>query len=739
VSCLSHAIGSSYDRLGGPHPRVWLSDSSPVRNGCFRTSSQPNDDDQRRAKMNDPGKIRNIALVGHRGTGKTSLLEALLYRSGVVNRLGKVGEGTTASDFDDDEKKRQLSLAATLCHVEHDGLTFNLIDTPGDSSFLADTIAALRVVETALVVVNSVLGIEVQTERLWTRSAEGNLARVLFCNMLDRERADYAKTVAALQEAFGKQVVAVQLPIGSEHELTGVIDLLTMKAHTLDGETDVVGDVPADLAEEAAAARDALTETVAETDDRLIEKYLEGEAISDDELLTAFRAAVAQAKLFPVAAGSATHLIGADLLLDLLALTPSPADVPGALVASGDAQVQLVCDPAKPAAAFVFKTTADPFSGRINVFRVFQGTIKGDTQVTIARDGHKERIGQLLKNQGKETKPVDSIIAGDIGAIAKLKDVATGDSLCEGQALEFPAISFPAPLMSFAVEPKSKGDEEKVIAALRRLAEEDPMMELHRDPQTGETIVGGMSQVHVEVICDRMRRRFGAEVNLHAPRVPYRETIKVNAKAQGRHKKQTGGRGQFGDTWIEVEPMPRGEGYEFVDKIVGGVIPRNFIPAVEKGVHEAMGEGFLAGFPVVDVRVILYDGSHHPVDSSEMAFKIAGSIGFKAAALKAQPTLLEPIMNVEVNVPEESVGDIIGDLNSRRGRVLGMTPRGHSDVVTAEVPLAEMLSYAPDLTSMTGGRGDYTMEFLRYEEVPAHLSQKVIDQAKKDREDAQKS
>ena len=688
--------------------------------------------------MNDPGKIRNIALVGHRGTGKTSLLEALLYRAGVVNRLGKVGEGSTVSDFDEDEKKRQLSLTGTLTHIERGGFCFNLIATPGDSSFLADTIAALCIVETALVTVNSVLGVEVQTERLWARAAERDLARVIYCNMLDRERADFAKTVAALQKSFGKQVVAVQLPIGSEHEFAGVIDLLHMKAHKLDGEKVVTGEIPADLADQAAAAREALTEAIAETDDELVEKYLEGEAIGDNELLAAFQLAVAQAKLFPVAAGSATRLIGVDVLLDLLALTPAPTEVAGPVVMSGDEEVALVCDPSKPAAAFVFKTTADPFSGRINVFRVFQGTVKGDSQMTVARGGHKERIGQLLKSQGKETKPIDSLVAGDIGAVAKLKDVATGDSLCAGPVVTFPAIRFPAPLMSFAVEPKSKGDEEKVITALRRLVEEDPMMELHRDDQTGEMIVAGMSQVHVEVICVRMRRRFGAEVNLHPPRVPYRETIKMSAKAQGRHKKQTGGRGQFGDTWIEVEPMPRGEGYEFVDKIVGGVIPRNFIPAVEKGVHEAMNEGFLAGFPVVDVRVRLYDGSHHPVDSSEMAFKIAGSIGFKAAALKAQPTLLEPIMNVEVNVPEESVGDIIGDLNSRRGRVLGMTPRGSSDAVAAEVPLAEMLSYAPDLTSMTGGRGDYTMEFLRFEEVPAHLSQKIIDQAKKEREDAQK-
>jgi elongation factor G len=690
--------------------------------------------------MTDPGKIRNIALVGHRGTGKTALFEALLFRGGVVNRLGKVEDGTTVSDYDDDEKRRQLSLQGTLAHVERAGLTFNLIDTPGDASFQADTIAALRVVETALITVNSVLGVEVQTERLWNRAAERGLARLFFCNMLDRERADFGVTVDALRTTFGQHVVPVQLPIGAEHELTGVVDLLSMKAHVIDGQKTTVGDVPAALADAAAEARAALVEAVAETNDELLEKFFADEEIGTDELATAMTAAIATGQLFPVAAGSGTHLVGVDLLLDLLATTPAPAATPGpTVVDAGGAELELACDAARPAAAFVFKTLADPFSGRINVFRVFQGTVSGDNTLIVTRDGHKERLGQLLKPQGKENKPVDKLAAGDIGAVAKLKDVVTGDSLCaEGSVVAFSALTFPAPLMSFAVSAKSKGDEDKVIAALRRLAEEDPMMELHRDEQTAETIVGGMSQVHVEVIVDRVKRRFGVEVDLKPPRVPYRETVKTSAKAQGRHKKQTGGRGQFGDTWVELQPMGRGEGFEFVDKIVGGVIPRNFIPAVEKGIVEAMREGYLAGYPVVDLRAILYDGSHHPVDSSEMAFKIAGSLGFKNAIEKAQPVLLEPIMTAEITVPEENVGDIIGDLNSRRGRVLGMNPRGGYSAVAAEVPLAEMLTYAPDLTSMTGGRGDYSMEFLRYEEVPAHLAQKIIDQAKKEKEAAQK-
>ena len=690
--------------------------------------------------MNDPAKIRNIALVGHRGTGKTSLFEALLFGAGAVTRLGSVADGTTVSDWDDDEKKRQMSLSAGLAQVDHGGLSYNLVDTPGDSSFLADAIASLEVVETALMVVNTVLGVEVQTERLWDRAAERGLARMLVCNMLDRERADFDAAVAALQEAFGAQVVAVQLPIGSEHDFSGVVDLLSMKAYTYADGKGSEGEVPAELADAAAAAREKLIDAVASTDDDLAEKYLMEEEITADELNAAFAAAVATAQIFPVACVAATAGIGADRLFDVLALAPSPADVPARGVLDGEDSVELACDPSRPAVAFVFKTLADPFSGHVNVFRVFQGTMNSDSQLVVARDGHKERVGQLLRPRGKENKPVDALVAGDIGAVAKLKDVVTGDTLtAEAGAGAFPPIRFPAPLMSFAITAKSKGEEDKVISALRRLSEEDPMLEVHRDEQTGETIVGGMSQVHVEVTVERMKRRFGVEVELKPPRVPYRETIKGTAKAEGKHKKQTGGRGQFADTWMQVSPRPRGEGFEFVDKIVGGAIPRNFIPAVEKGVAAAMAEGFLAGYPVVDVEVQLYDGKHHPVDSSDMAFQIAGSIGFKAAVEKAQPVLLEPIMNVEITVPEENVGDIIGDLNARRGRVLGTTPRGHNNVVGAEVPLAEMLTYAPDLTSMTGGRGDYHMELLRYDEVPAHLTAKIVEQARQEKEDAQKS
>jgi elongation factor G len=690
--------------------------------------------------MNEPGKIRNVALVGHRGTGKTSLLEALVFRAGVTNRQGKIEDGTTIGDWDDDEKRRQLSLASSLAHVERDGFTYNLIDTPGDASFQADTIGALRVVETALVVVNTVMGVEVQTERLWTRAADAGRARILFCNMLDRERADFDRTLGGLREAFGHEVVAVQLPIGNEHEFSGVVDVLKMKAYTLDGQQVVEAGVPAGLAERAQEMRDALTEVVAESSDELTEKFLMEEELSEDELQRGFAEAVRDAKIFPVAVGSATHLLGVDLLLDLLTLAPSPAAAPPVLAFKPDGtEVEFFCDLEKPAAAFVFKTVADPFSGRINIFRVFQGMVAADSNLVDARDAHKERLGALLKQQGKETKAVEQLGAGDIGAVAKLKEVVTGDTLSTDGAAAFPPIEYPAPLMSFAVKAKAKGDEDKVISALRRLAEEDPMMHVARDAQTGEMIVSGMSQVHVEVTVERLKRRFNADVDLKPPRVPYRETIRGSAKAEGKHKKQTGGRGQFADTWMEVAPLHSGDGFEFVDKIVGGAIPRNYIPAVEKGVRAAMVEGFLAGYPLVDVQVTLYDGKYHPVDSSDMAFQIAGSIGFKAAVEKAQPVLLEPIMNVEVTVPEENVGDIIGDMNSRRGRVLGTTPRGHNSVIAAEVPLAEMVSYAPDLTSMTGGRGDYHMEFLRYDEVPSHMAQKVIDEAKKAREEVHKS
>ncbi|RJQ42866.1 MAG: elongation factor G [Gaiellales bacterium] len=687
----------------------------------------------------DPSKIRNVAVIGHRGTGKTSLTEAMLFTAGAVNRQGAVEQGSTVADYEEDEKRRQHSISGALCHLDWDNRHLNIIDTPGDPSFHADTIASLRVVEGAIVVMNAAAGLEVQHERLWKHCEDNNVGRVVVVNMMDRERADFIACVSQLEESFGQGAVAAQLPIGSEDGFAGVIDLLTMKAYGYEGDKAKELDIPDELTDQVEEYREKLMDAVAENDDAVMEKYLEGEKLTNEEMMSAMKKGVAAGTVYPVLASSATRTVGADRLLDILvAAVPSPAKsavVPALDSESGD-EISLECKADQPLAAFAFKTLADPFSGRITVLRVFSGELKSDSNAYNPVSKSKERIGQLLRLQGKENQPVDALGPGDIGAVAKLKNTNTGDSLCsESRKVIFAPLSFPNPVMSFAVEPKSKGDEEKIGTSLKRLQEEDPTLVVNRDPQTNELVVSGLSQVHVEVVIDRMKERFGVEVNLKTPRVPYLETIKKPAKAQGKYKKQTGGRGQYGDCWLEIEPLPRGEGFEFVDKVVGGVIPRGFIPAVEKGVIEAMKEGELAGSPIVDMRVTVYDGSHHPVDSSEMAFKIAASMGLKKAMADALPVILEPIMTVHVAVPEDNVGDVIGDMNSRRGKVLGMEPKGKMNEVNAEVPLAEMLSYAPDLRSMTGGRGDYTMEFLRYEEVPAHLAQKIVEENRAEKEE----
>jgi elongation factor G len=674
----------------------------------------------------EAGKIRNVAVVGHRGTGKTSLAEALLFQAGKTNRLGTIEAGTTVCDWDEDEHKRQMSLAASLCSCEWQGRKINLIDTPGDSGFLADTVAALRVVEGAIVVVSGVMGVEVNTTRVWNRAEELELSRVVFVNMLDRERADFYRVLGSLQEQLSSRCIAIQLPIGSEHELTGVVDLLHNCAYmdpsgAREGDPVAIPESMHDLAEEY---RTKLLDAVVETDEALMERYLAGEEIDSHDIAAALKNAVTRDEIYPVSCGVATKNLGSHALLDLLVEgVPSPAKKGSPI--ETDASV----------AAFVWKTVADPFAGRISVFRVYAGEVKADTTLVNHRDHSKERLGSLMILEGKEHERADGFGAGDLGAVAKLKDVQTGDVLVDAEHdLDPPDLGFPEPVMSFAVTAKTKGDEDKVAQALRRLHEEDPTLRLSRDPQTGEEIVSGMSQVHVEVTVERARRRFGVEMELHQPRVPYVETIKGSARAQGRYKKQTGGRGQFGDCVIEIEPIEEGTGYEFVDKIVGGVIPQGFRPAVDKGIQEALAHGELAGAPVQGVRVRLVDGSYHTVDSSEMAFKIAGSMAFRTAYEKAQPTLLEPIMEVEVTVPDESVGAINGDLNSRRGRLLGMEPKGGITTIKAEVPMAEVLTYNQALTSLTGGRGDYHMQFLRYEEVPAHIAQKLIEATKKERE-----
>jgi elongation factor G len=680
-----------------------------------------------------PKRIRNVALLGHRGSGKTSMNEAILFSAGAINRLGSVADGTTVSDSAPDEKAREMSISASLSSFRWDDRKINLVDTPGEPSFVADALAALRVVEGAVFVVNGVMGVEVSTSRLWQRAADLGLARIVFVNMLDRERADFFRTLDSLKQAFGPHVVATEIPIGAEHELRGVIDLIDMKAYLYDGagrDNCREAEIPDELAERAQEYREKLMDEVAEVSDELMERYLEGDEISHEETVGALKTGVTGGRVFPVTCGAATRNLGVDRLLNAFVEDlPSPAKK-GPLEVDG-----LVLDPdeTKDMVAFVFKTLADPYAGRVNLFRVLQGVLRHDSQVFNCRTHSKERIGQLLVPQGKENEHTDEFGPGDIGAVAKLKETHAGDVLAakDGEVpLALPAM--PKPVMAFAIEAKAKGDEEKMGAALRRLQEEDPTIDFHRDPQTGEQIVAGLTQIHVEVIVERMKERFGAEVELHPPRVPYREAIKGKAKAHARYKKQTGGRGQFADCHIEIEPVPQGQGFEFVNEIKGGVIPGGFIPAVEKGVVEAMRSGVVAGYPVQDVRVRLYDGQHHSVDSSEMAFKIAGSMAFKDAMGNAQPVLMEPIMTVTVAVPEEYVGDVIGDLNSRRGRPLGMEPKGGLTEVKAEVPMSEMLSYAPDLRAITGGQGEYAMELARYEEVPAHVAQQVVQQAERE-------
>jgi elongation factor G len=687
--------------------------------------------------MHKADRIRNVALVGHRGSGKTSLNEALLFQAGAITRIGTVADGTTVSDADPDEQARSMSISTSLSSFDWQDRKINLLDTPGDPSFVADALSALRVVESAIFVVNAVMGVEVNTSRLWDRAAELDLARMVYVNMLDRERADFFRTLDQLKAAFGQHVVATEIPIGAEHDVRGVVDLVDMKAYEYDGPArDNCREVPMpdDLRAQAEEYRERLMDEVAEVHEDLMERYLEGEEISHDEIVDALKDGTNHGDIFPVVCGVATKNIGTNRLLDAI-VEDLPSTVKhGALDLPA---ITLEPDPDKELYAYVFKTKADPFAGRINFFRVYQGTMTPDTQVLNTRAHSKERIGSLLLFEGKDSKPADGFGPGDIGAVAKLKETRAGDWLAaRDEPIEMPAVKLPQPVMAFAMTPKAKGDEEKVFTALRRLQEEDPTIDLHRDEQTGEQIVAGLSQVHVEVVVDRLRSRFGAEVELKPPRVPYQETIRKPAKAHGRHKKQTGGRGQFGDCHIAIEPLPDGDGFEFVDAIKGGVIPQGFIPAVEKGCREALQHGTVAGYPVKGVRVRLFDGSYHSVDSSEMAFKTAGSLAMKQALEQAGPVLLEPIMLVTLSVPEDTVGDVIGDLNSRRGRPLGMEPAGGMTEIKAEVPMSEMLTYAPDLRSLTAGQGDYTMELLRHEEVPGHLAQKVVQEARQEAEAA---
>jgi elongation factor G len=681
-------------------------------------------------------RIRNVALIGHRGCGKTSLHEAMLFEAGATRRLGTVGDGTTTSDHEPDEREREMSIGASVAAFEHDGREINLIDTPGEPSFVADAVAALRVADSAVLVVNGVSGVEVQTERLWQRADGEGLARLVFVNMLDRERADFFAVLDSLKSAFGPHVVATEIPIGATHAVRGVVDLIDMEAFVYAGTGPGAAErveVPAELRAQAEQYREKLMDEVAENSDELMERYLDGDEIDHEEIVRVLKQGVTAGRIFPVTCGVATANLGADRLLEALVEDlPSPA-MRGGVEARGPGgeAVEIEPDENGPLVAYVFKTLADPYAGRINLLRVYRGTLCSDSHVLNVTRAEKERIGQLGQPLGKELASTAELGAGEIGAIAKLKRTQAGDVLCAGQEeVAFAPLDLPSPVMAFAYEPKSKGDEEKAAAAVRRLSEEDPTLDVHRDAQTGEQILAGLTQVHVEVIVERMKRRFGAEIELHPPRVPYQETIRKPAGAHHRYKKQSGGRGQFADCRIEIEPAEDGAGLEFVNQIKGAAIPGSFIPAVEKGIAEAMLHGIVAGYPVKDVRVRLVDGKHHDVDSSEMAFKMAGAMAFREAMEEADPVLLEPIVRLTVTCPEDVVGDVIGDLNSRRGHPLGMEPKGETTEVKAEVPMAEVLEYAPDLRSISGGRADFTMEFERYDPVPSQLADRLIAAAR---------
>ncbi len=688
-------------------------------------------------KVYDAASIRNVAVVGHGGCGKTQLVSALLFAAGMVNRLGLVDDGTTVTDYDEEEIARKHTLGASLAHAEWNKTKVNLIDTPGFGNFFADTRAALHVADAALVVVDAVAGVEVQTEKAWHAADELALPRLVCVNRLDRDRASLDRTLESLRQSLGRAIVPIQLPIGEEKHFTGVVDLVGLKAFTFpaDGSSRVTeGPVPGAMEAEVAAAREALIEMVAEADEGLMEHFFEAGTLTSEELASGLRKATADARIFPLVCTSGLQNVGTQPLLDaLLAWTPSPAERPFKAVSDGQG-VTRGTDEKAPYAAFVWKTVADQFAGRITLFRVYQGALKSDSTVTNLTRGTQERLGHLAVLQGKTQVAVPEIKAGDLGAVAKLKDTRTNDTLADKAAgVAFPPISFPEPVLSYAIEPKSRGDEDKISTAMHRLEEEDGTIRYARDPQTHELLLAGQGQLHIEVTVAKLKRRFGVEVNLKPPRIPYRETITARVEAHGRHKKQTGGHGQFGDCKIRMEPLPRGSDFEFVDEIFGGAIPRQFIPAVEKGIQESRLRGYLAGYPVVDFRVVLTDGQYHDVDSNELSFKTAGWLAFKDGMSKARPTLLEPIMNVEVYAPSDYAGDLMGDLNGRRGRISGMEPRGQMTVIKAQVPMAEMLTYEQHLTSVTGGRGSYHMEYSHYDEVPSHQQQKIIAAAKVER------
>ena len=686
-------------------------------------------------KVYDAATIRNVALVGHTGSGKTQLVSAVLACAGMVSRFGKVDDGTTVTDFDEEEIARKHTLSASLAFAEWNKQKINLIDTPGIGNFFSDAQAALRVVDAALVVIDAVAGVMVQTEKAWAAAAELGLPRMVVLNRLDRERASLERSLESLRQRCHRAVIPIQLPIGDEKAFRGIVDLISRKAYVYEAnESGRVAEaaVPTDLTTAVDAAREALIEMVAEADESLMERFFEAGTLTDEELVAGLSHATASGKIFPLVCTAGLLNIGAQPLLDaVINYLPAPAQRPFRASDTAGTETLRPADDKAPAAALVWKTIADPFAGRITMFRVVSGTLKSDSTVHNRTRDTSERLGHLELLQGKSQVAVPEIKAGDLGAVAKLKETLTSDTLGDkADPVSFAPLTFPEPVLSYAIEPKSRGDEDKISTAMHRLEEEDPSIRYSRDPQTKELLLSGQGQLHIEVTVAKLKRRFGVDVNLKPPRIPYRETIKAPTEAHGRHKKQTGGHGQFGDCKIRMEPLPRGSDFEFVDDIFGGAIPRQFVPAVEKGIQDARTRGYLAGFPVVDFRVTVFDGSYHDVDSNELSFKLAGSLAFKDGMTRARPTILEPVMNLEVYAPADYAGDLMGDLNGRRGRIAGMDTRGGTTIIKAQVPMSEMLTYEQHLTSATGGRGSYHMEYSHYDEVPAHLQTKIIAAAK---------
>lgn len=684
-----------------------------------------------------PHQIRNLALISHGGAGKTSVAEAILHYTGVTKRWGRVDDGNSILDHEPEEIGRQMSINTSIAPCEWKGTKINVLDTPGYFDFMGEVVAALRVVETAVVLVDAAAGVEVGTELVWRQADNLDLARVLLVNKMDRENADFEQVLQQLTVSFGDAVKPVHLPIGQAESFRGLVDLVQMKAFSFTDQGVEETEIPADMAGQVEEGREALLEVAAEQDDDLLEKYLEGEELTSEEINRGLSDAVREGSLFPVLVSAGLTGRGVHALLDFVKdMCPSPVAW-GQVKGQDSDGSEVLLDPAQdsPTTALVFKTMTDPYVGKLTLFRVFSGTLEADSQVVNARTGGTERISQILVMAGKEQKSTDSVIAGDIGAVTKLGDTTTGDTLCSAQTVvSLAGFDFPTPIFSVAVEPRAKSDEEKIGVGLGRLTEEDPTFKVERNTETKQTIISGLGEMHLEVIRDRLKRKFGVEVDLTTPRIPYRETISRQIQSKHRHKKQTGGRGQYGEVYLELEPVDRGGGFEFVDKVVGGSVPRQYIPAVEKGVVEALEEGVIAGYPVTDVRVTLYDGTFHPVDSSEMAFKVAGSMAFRKGVSEAGPTLLEPVVNVQILVPEGYMGDVMGDLNKKRGRIQGMDNEGLFQVIRAQVPLAEMAKYAIDLRSITQGRATYTMEFSHYEEVPSQIADRIIAESKTEEE-----